>query len=62
MDPRTLATEADTCCRLAKSYDGRPEQPFLLKAAALFDDLGDPHGSERVELHSNMEATSGPKI
>lgn len=47
MDSERLATEAETCRRLAKSYEGRPEQPFLLKAAALFDDLAEPRSSGR---------------
>lgn len=62
MDRKRLAIEADTCRRLAKSYDGRPEQPFLLKAAALFDDLAEPRASERVDMHSNLEAACRPKI
>lgn len=56
MDPKILATEAETCRRLAKSYEGRPEQPFLLKAAALFDDLAEPRASELMELRSRTEA------
>lgn len=48
MDSKRLATEAETCRRLAKSYEGRPEQPFLLKAAALFDDLAEPRSSARA--------------
>lgn len=48
MDSKRLATEAETCRRLAQSYEGRPEQPFLLKAAALFDDLAEPRSSGRI--------------
>lgn len=62
MDPKRLTTEAETCRRLAKSYEGRPEQPFLLKAAALFDDLAELHPSEHVRLHPNTQAGWRAKI
>lgn len=39
MIPRKLIIEAENCRRLAGEYQGRPEQPFLLKVAALFEDL-----------------------
>lgn len=56
MDSKRLASEAETCRRLAKSYEGRPEQPFLLKAAALFEDLAEPRASELIELRPRTEA------
>jgi hypothetical protein len=34
-----LAYEARKCRDLAQSFAGRAEQPFLLKAAAAFDQL-----------------------
>ena len=39
MRNETLADEARKCRNLAQRYDGRPEQPFLLKAAVAFDEL-----------------------
>jgi hypothetical protein len=39
MRTETLADEARKCRDWAPRYDGRPEQPFLLKAAAAFDEL-----------------------
>lgn len=41
-DTKKLVTEAEKCRSLARSFDGRPEQPFLLKIAAVYDDLARP--------------------
>ena len=36
---QALADEAQHCRRSAQRYEGRPEQHFLLKAAAALDEL-----------------------
>lgn len=52
MIPRRLETEAENCRRLAGRYEGRPEQPFLLNVAALFEDLA----------RKDLDQQAGPKI
>lgn len=47
MAPQRLVIEADRCRSLARSFDGRPEQPFLLKIAAVFEDIAHPHTDQR---------------
>jgi len=44
---RKLVTEAEKCRSLAHSYEGRPEQPFLLKVAAAFDELARQDSEQR---------------
>ena len=39
MRRQALAEEAQHCRRSAERYEGRPEQQFLLKAAAALDEL-----------------------
>ena len=39
MRRQALADEAQHCRRSAQRYEGRPEQHFLLKAAAALDEL-----------------------
>jgi hypothetical protein len=36
---RNLRAEAERCRRSAKRFDGRPEQPLLLKLASAFEEL-----------------------
>jgi hypothetical protein len=34
-----MRAEAERCRRSAKQFDGRPEQPFLLKLANTFEEI-----------------------
>jgi hypothetical protein len=43
MDPRSLLANADDCRQKARCYLGRPEAPFLLKAATEFERLAENH-------------------
>lgn len=42
-----LMTEAEKCRSLARVFEGRPEQPFLLKIAETFEDLARPQATRR---------------
>lgn len=35
----TLRAEAERCRRSAQQFNGRPEQPFLLRLASAFEEL-----------------------
>ena len=39
MQAELLAAEAQVCRKQAMLFPGRPEQPFLLKLAAAFEEL-----------------------
>lgn len=39
MHNKSLVNEADRCRQRAKELAGRPEQPFLLRLADVFDEL-----------------------
>ena len=39
MKPEVLAFEAEHCRNLAPEFEGRPEQPFLLRLASAFEEL-----------------------
>jgi hypothetical protein len=39
MRPEALARQAEECRKLAPELKGRPEEPFLLKLAAAFEEL-----------------------
>jgi hypothetical protein len=53
MGLRKLVTEAERCRSLAHSYDGRPEQPFLLKVAAVFDELARQESTQQSSYQSS---------
>jgi hypothetical protein len=63
VNPQALASEAKQCRKLAPEFSGRPEQPFLLKLAAAFEELAvDERRRSRVP-HTNQEAhvTAAPQ-
>lgn len=44
---QTYAAEANRCRQEASHYEGKPEQPFLLRLAKEFEGLARPHVSPR---------------
>jgi hypothetical protein len=48
----SLIEEAEECRRKALSYLGRPEGPFLLRVARVFDDLAAGLQSSAVDAHT----------
>jgi hypothetical protein len=54
--------QAESCRRQANQYAGRPEAPFLLRIASVFDELATVDSSRTAPTHRRKTAKPASSI
>jgi hypothetical protein len=54
--------QAESCRRQANQYAGRPEAPFLLRIASVFDELATVDSSRMAQTHRRKTAKPASSI